>query len=86
MGIMLMSIANIWLNAVTGTGKTKMNLLIELVAITLYMGYTWYFMKLNYVSLAMAWSNEFIYWSSIFIMAALFLYSGKWKTGKEKEH
>ncbi|MFT3980492.1 MAG: MATE family efflux transporter [Ferruginibacter sp.] len=80
MGIMLMSVANIWLNAVTGTGKTKVNLLIEIVAIILYMGYTWYFMKIHYVSLAMAWSNEFIYWSSIFIMASLFLYSGKWKT------
>jgi hypothetical protein len=52
------------------------------VAITLYLGYTWYFMKINYVSLAMAWSNEFIYWSAIFLMASLYLYSGKWKTRK----
>jgi MATE family multidrug resistance protein len=79
LGIMLMSIANIWLNAVTGTGKTKVNLAIEIVAIILYLGYTWYFMKVNYVSLAMAWSNEFIYWVSIFIMASIFLYKGKWK-------
>jgi putative MATE family efflux protein len=82
LGILFMSIANIWLNGVTGTGKTKINLAIEIVAITLYLGYTWYFMKINYVSLAMAWSNEFIYWSAIFLMASLYLYSGKWKTGK----
>lgn len=82
MGIMLMSVANIWLNAVTGTGKTRINLMIEIVAILLYLGYTWYFMKVNYISLAMAWSNEFIYWVSIFVMASLFMYKGKWKQTK----
>ena len=80
LGMILMSIANIWLNGVTGTGKTKMNLKIELVAITLYLGYTLYFMKVNYISLAMAWSNEFVYWTAIFTMSFLYLRSGKWKT------
>lgn len=79
LGMIFMSIANIWLNAVTGTGHTKMNLIIEIVAIALYMLYTFYFMKVNYISLAMAWSNEFIYWLSIMIMSYLFIRSGKWK-------
>lgn len=79
MGMLLMSIANVWLNGVTGTGKTTVNLKIEIVAIVLYMAYTWYFMKFNYISLAMAWSNEFIYWSSIFLMSFFYLKSGKWK-------
>lgn len=80
LGLLFMSIANIWLNGVTGTGKTKINLLIEIVAIILYLLYTFYFMKINYISLAMAWSNEFIYWTSIFLMSFFFLKSGKWKT------
>jgi multidrug resistance protein, MATE family len=80
LGMILMSIANIWLNGVTGTGKTKMNLAIEIIAITLYMTYTFYFMKVHYISLAMAWSNEFVYWSCIFIISFLYLRSGKWKT------
>jgi multidrug resistance protein, MATE family len=79
LGMILMSVANIWLNAVTGTGKTKMNLLIELVAISFYLIYTFYFTKVNYISLAMAWSNEFVYWTSIFAMAFIYLNSGKWK-------
>jgi len=79
-GLLFMSIANIWLNGVTGTGKTKVNLLIEIIAISLYLVYTWYFMKLHYISLQVAWSNEFIYWTSIFIMAFLYLKSGRWKT------
>jgi multidrug resistance protein, MATE family len=78
--LLLMSVANIWLNGVTGTGKTKANLIIEIIAIILYMGYTWYFMKVNYVSLAWAWSNELVYWASIFILSFAFLKSGMWKT------
>jgi multidrug resistance protein, MATE family len=80
LGMLSMSVANIWLNGVTGTGKTKVNLFIEVIAITLYLIYTWVFMKVHYISLAMAWSNEIIYWSSIFIMAFIFLKSGMWKT------
>ncbi len=79
-GMLFMSVANIWLNGVTGTGKTKMNLIIELVAITTYLIYTWVFMKVHYISLAMAWSNELVYWATIFIMAFIFLKSGRWKT------
>lgn len=85
LGMILMSMANIWLNAVTGTGQTRVNLMIEIVAITLYMIYTWYFMKVNYVSLAMAWSNEFIYWLSILIMAFWFMKRGKWKNANQKD-
>ena len=79
-GLMFMSIANKWLNGVTGTAKTKVNLAIEIVAITVYLLYTWYFIKLHYISLAMAWSNEVVYWSSIFIMSFIYLRSGRWKT------
>ena len=80
LGMLFMSVANIWLNGVTGTGKTKMNLLIEIVAITVYLVYSWIFMKVHFISLAMAWSNEVVYWTTIFIMAFAFLKSGKWKT------
>ena len=79
LGLIFMSIANIWLNGVTGTGKTKINLLIEIIAIILYLIYTWYFMKYHYISLTMAWSNEFIYWLTIFTFSYLYLKSGKWK-------
>ena len=79
-GLMFMSIANIWLNGVTGTAKTRVNLLIEIIAITVYLLYTWYFVKINYLSLAMAWSNELIYWFTIFVISFIYMRSGKWKT------
>jgi Na+-driven multidrug efflux pump len=79
-GLLFMSIANIWLNGVTGTGKTKVNLLIEIVAITVYLLYSWYFVKVHYISLPMAWSNELVYWFTIFVISFIYLKSGKWKT------
>ncbi len=80
LGMIFMSIANIWLNGVTGTGKTQVNLGIEIVAISFYMLYTFYFMKMRYISLAIAWSNEFVYWTIIFVLSFIYLRSGKWKT------
>jgi Na+-driven multidrug efflux pump len=78
-GLMIMSISNIWLNAVTGTGKTTVNLLIEIFAILFYMSYTWVFMKVNYLSLEIAWGNEIIYWIFIFLASFIFFKSGKWR-------
>ncbi len=78
--MLLMSIAVIWLNGVTGTGKTKVNLGIEIIAIIVYLIYTWYFVKANYISLAWAWSNEFVYWTVVFLLSFAFLKSGRWKT------
>lgn len=77
--MLIMAMGNIWLNGVTGTGKTTMNLAIEIIAITLYMIYTWYFTHVHFISLAMCWSNELVYWSGIFLMSYLYLKSGKWK-------
>jgi Na+-driven multidrug efflux pump len=78
-GLIVMSISNIWLNGVTGTGKTTMNLIIEIIAIFFYMCYTWVFMKVNYISLEIAWTNEIIYWTCIFLVSFIFLKRGKWK-------
>lgn len=80
LGLIAMSVANIWLNGVTGTGNTRVNLAIEILAIFVYMIYTWIFMKLHYVSLAMAWSNELVYWGFIFSGAFIYLKSGRWKS------
>jgi len=79
LGLMMMSISNIWLNGVTGTGKTTVNLLIEIFAILFYMSYTWVFMKVNYLSLEIAWGNEIIYWIFIFLASFIFFKSGKWR-------
>jgi len=75
-----MSISTVWLNAVTGTGKTKMNLLIELIAVICYLVYIYLVMVKFRLSLTWAWANELVYWAVIFAIAFWFIKSGKWKS------
>jgi len=78
-----MSIAAIWLNAVTGTGKTKMNLIIEAAAVVVYLVYTFILVKTLHLSLAAVWSNEFVYWLVVFAVSFWFLRRGDWKIHSE---
>jgi len=76
--MIFMSIAGVWLNSVTGTGKTRVNLAIEVAAIFFYIIFTWYFMHVNYVSLAVAWLNEMVYWTVVFVLAFIYMKRGTW--------
>jgi len=78
LGMIMMSIASIWLNAVTGTGKTKMNLIIEAVAIVFYLAYTLVIVKKLRLTLAVVWSNELVYWLLIFLVSFWFIKKGNW--------
>ena len=78
----LMSFSAIWLNSVTGTGNTKVNLAIEIGAITLYIIYVWVILEYLRWSLAWGWGSEIVYWVCMFIPAYLYMRSGRWK-GKE---
>ena len=78
-GMMVMSFATVWLNAVTGTGNTKINLVIEIIAIILYSLYVYLVLKVFNGGLIWAWASEVLYWSILFILSFLYIQSGKWK-------
>jgi MATE family multidrug resistance protein len=79
-GAMLtMSIAVVWLNSLTGTGQTRINLLIEIIAIIIYLTYTYFIVKALKLPLLYAWSNEWIYWITVFSFAFIFMNKDKWK-------
>ena len=77
--ILLMSVSTIWLNAVTGTGNTVINLSIELITIVMYCFYVYYVMEVWNLSITWGWGSEFVYWISIFLMSFAYMKSGKWK-------
>jgi multidrug resistance protein, MATE family len=79
LGMLTMSIATVWLNGVTGTGNTRVNLLIEVVAIFIYTIYVWLVLKVWDLSLIWAWFSEVIYWVSLFTLSFFYIKSGKWK-------
>lgn len=78
-GMMFMSFSVIWLNAVTGTGNTKVNLLIEAITITVYIIYVYLVLEVWHLNLTWAWASEILYWIVIFVMAYAYIRSGKWR-------
>jgi putative MATE family efflux protein len=77
--LVLMSVAVVWLNAVTGTGQTKINLWIELMAIILYCIYVYITLEKLNLSVAVGWGSEWLYWGSMLIPSYLYIKSGRWK-------
>jgi Na+-driven multidrug efflux pump len=81
--ILFQSASVVWLNAVTGTGKTFINLWIEIIAIIFYGIYVYVVIEVYHLNLVWAWASELIYWLVIICLSMSYLYSGSWK---EKLH
>jgi multidrug resistance protein, MATE family len=77
--LLLMSFGTIWLNAVTGTGNTKVNLIIEVITIIIYSVYVYVVLEYLNMPITWGWGSEWVYWISMFSMAFWYLRSGKWK-------
>ena len=78
--LLLQSFSVVWLNAVTGTGNTTVNLLIEIITLTLYCAYVYLVLDIWNMSITWGWVSEWVYWISMFSMAYWYMRSGKWKT------
>ena len=77
--LLLMSVGTIWLNAVTGTGNSRVNLLIEFITIVVYCIYVFFVLEKWNLSLAWGWVSEWVYWISMFVMSFFYMRSGKWR-------
>lgn len=78
-GMLFMSIATVWLNALVGTGQTKINLMVEVMAIVGYCLYNYIVMKIFNLPVVWAWGNEIVYWTVIFSVSFYYLSKGRWK-------
>ncbi|HXB07822.1 MAG TPA: MATE family efflux transporter [Puia sp.] len=77
--IILMSFSVVWLSAVTGTGNTRINLLIEAITIFVYCFYVYFVLEKWNLSLVIGWISEWVYWLSIFFLSFAYIRSGRWK-------
>lgn len=77
--MIFMGFSVVWLNAVTGTGHTVVNLMIELLAVTLYSIYVYVVLEYLNLSIAWGWISEWVYWMCMFIPAFIYMRSGRWK-------
>ena len=73
------TVAFVLFNAIIGTGKTRISLLIETINITIYLSAA--FLLVNYFSptIEQVWCVEFFYFTFLAIMSFGYLKFGKWK-------
>jgi MATE family multidrug resistance protein len=77
--LLLMSVGTVWLNSVTGTGNTVVNLVIESITIVIYCAYVYIILEYFNLPITWGWGSEWVYWVSMFSMAWFYMRSGRWK-------
>ncbi|MDX2046727.1 MAG: MATE family efflux transporter [Chitinophagaceae bacterium] len=77
--LVMMSFSTVWLNSVTGTGNTRVNLLIEFITIVIYSIYVYLVLERYKLSIVAGWLSEWLYWTCMFSMSYLYIKSGRWK-------
>ena len=71
--------ANIFFQAVSGTGNTRTAFLLELLALFVYMTYCWFIMHVVRADVAVCWTAEHVYGSAMMLLCGGYLLSGRWK-------
>ncbi len=71
--------AFIMFNSVTGTGNTRVSLLIEFVNIVIYLSATVFIINYFNPPIAIVWCAEFIYFGFLALMSWHYLKRGNWK-------
>lgn len=77
--LLMMSFGPVWLNAVTGTGNTTVNLWIEMITLFVYVVYVYFVLEYYNMPITWGWASEWVYWASMFSMAYWYMKSGRWK-------
>jgi len=80
--LIIMSMAVVWLNAVTGTGNTRINLMIEIIALVLYCIYSFIVLQKLFLPITWGWGAEWIYWSATLSCSFIYMKKGNWRQKK----
>ncbi len=78
--MILFSVGGIFFSAVDGFGDTKVTMVIEFIAITLYMALLYYMVEVNRQPIHIVWIIDFIYFGTLGALSFLYLRFGKRKT------
>jgi MATE family multidrug resistance protein len=77
--MVLMAVAVVWLNAVTGTGNSKMTFRIEVAATIVYCIYVYAVLEIYSLSILWGWAAELLYWSILLVLSLRYIRKGHWK-------
>jgi putative MATE family efflux protein len=82
LALVLMSVSIVWMNAVTGTGNSKMNLYTEVAAIIFYCLYVYIVLEKMNLPITWGWGSEGIYWITLLVPSFCYMQRGGWKGRK----
>ena len=71
--------ANVFFQAVSGTGNTRSALLLEFTALIIYVAYIVYMILYLQVDVALCWTAEHVYGACILLFSWLYLKKGNWQ-------
>jgi len=77
---LMLSVAFIFFNAVSGTGKTQISFLIEVIVISIYLGFVYLIVYIWQKPVQIVWLTEWVYAGVMMLLAYLYLRSGRWKS------
>jgi putative MATE family efflux protein len=80
--LMILSVGNIFFQAVSGTGNTRSALLIESTVLVLYMIWMWFVAIYLKAPLAVCWTTELVYAFFIGLFSFIYFKRGKWQDKK----
>lgn len=77
--LIIFSVSIIIFNGVAGTANTKTSLIIEIIAMILYLSLAYYLAIVTKSSIEVIWSTEYLYFSTLGLLSFGYLKTGKWK-------
>ena len=80
--LMVFSVAIIVFNGVTGTANTKVSLLIEVVAVSIYLTMAYTLAIVLEMPTKTVWLSEYLYFGTLLTLSIIYLKKGKWMNKK----
>ena len=74
-----LSAGTVWLNAVTGTGNSRVTFYIEVAAILFYCIYVFIVLEIEKLPILWGWLSELLYWTVLLFFSYRYIQSRKWK-------
>jgi multidrug resistance protein, MATE family len=79
LAMLMHSVAVIFLFAVTGSGNSRVTLIIEAFAIVMYSVYVYLVLDKYFLDITYGWMSEWLYWICMFTPSFFYMRSNRWK-------
>jgi multidrug resistance protein, MATE family len=76
---LFLSVGTVWLNAVTGTGNSRITFLVEVSTLVFYCVYVFIVLEIKHLSIFWGWMSEILYWTLLFTLSYLYMSNQRWK-------